>query len=259
MCGGPSQSQQSIANSQQNFMNTLQNNYGQVFAGQQNILNSLQNAFNPIVAAGINQYGYSPAENAALNSEAVSGNAQQFSNATRSLNEQIAAQGGGNTVLPSGANTQLQANLAAQQAATSSQEQLGITTAGYEQGRQNFLAATGGLGGVAQQLNPTSYAGQATNAGNSAFSSATTNYNEGQVPWGAIGGLLGGVAGAALGNPSGLLSSFGGGGGGGGGGGVSGFGPTAPGSATGLGSQGGWDPGGSGAFSEDSGGGSTEW
>jgi hypothetical protein len=209
MCGGPSPAQQSIATQQQQYYQTLQNSYQTTFANQQNVLNSLTASFQPILQAGINQYGFSPQENAALRSQATSGVAQQYQNASQATGNALAAMGGGNQFLPTGGAAQLQQQNALAAAQTESNQQLGITEAGYQQGTQNFLAAAQALGGVAQSENPTGVASVANQAGTSAYDSAKTNATQSAQMWAALGGGFGGLGAAALGK-------MGGGGGGGG-------------------------------------------
>ncbi|MGA7766030.1 MAG: hypothetical protein WCA27_07360 [Candidatus Sulfotelmatobacter sp.] len=199
MCGGPSSQQTQIAGQQQQLFSSLQNAYGQMFAGQTQILSSLQSSFAPILAAGINQYGYSPQENAALRTQATSGVANQYQQANQATQEQLAATGGGNEFLPTGAASQLTQQNALAAAQQQSAEQLGITQAGYEQGRQNYLGAAQGLGSVASAMNPLGYAGAATGGGQAAYGSAQQNATQAAQTWASIGGAVGGTATAALG------------------------------------------------------------
>jgi hypothetical protein len=203
-CKGPTDDQKSLSASQTAFYNTLTNDYNTQFANQANILKSLQTSLQPVVDAGVNQFGFSPGETQALNSQAIQGTAQQYKNAQKSLQNQQAAQGGGNMALPSGVAAQNKEALAAAGADQTSSQLLGIQQAGYDQGRQNYLSAISSLGGVASTYNPTSYAGATTSAGSAAASEANTIQQAQQAssPWNTIGGILGGVAGSFL-NPVG--------------------------------------------------------
>lgn len=200
-CKGASSQQTDLANSQQNFYNTLSNDYSTQFANQSAILSSLNNSLSPIIQAGPNQFGFSSAETNTLNSQAIQGTGQQYTNAKKALSANQAAAGGGNTTLPSGVASQQQANLASAGAAQTSNQLLGIQQAGYETGRQQYNQAVGELGSVASQYNPTGYAGQATGAGSAAAQTANeiAQENNAASPWGLIGGLLGGVAGSFAG------------------------------------------------------------
>jgi hypothetical protein len=204
MCVGSASAQQKqIAQEQQQFYQTLTQSFQQNFAQQQNILSSLQQSFAPILAAGINQYGFSPAEDAALRTQATSGTAQQYQMAQQATAAQLAAVGGGNQFLPSGAAAQLTQQTALAAAQQQSAEQLGITTAGYQQGQANYLAAAGELGQVAAQENPLGYAQAATGAGQTAFGSAETVAQE-RSGWSAIlGGALGGFISSSFAGPYG--------------------------------------------------------
>lgn len=202
MCsGGPSQSQQDIAKSQQQFFNTMTSNYNTQFAGQASILGALKDAWTPILAAGPGQYGFTAAEDAAMRTQATAGVANNYKFASQATGNAMAATGGGNTFLPSGANAQVQSQIASAAAGQQSNEQLGITQAGYETGRQNFSNASTALGGVAKMMDPTAYASTAGKAGSDAFSSAYQNQQmvNAASPWNAVSGILGGALSAGIG------------------------------------------------------------
>jgi hypothetical protein len=200
MCKGASSAQENLANQQAQFYSTMTQDYGQQFANQSSILSALNNSLSPIIAAGPNQYGFSAGQTANLNSQAIQGTGQQYANASRALGQQQAAQGGGNSYLPTGAQSAQQASLASSAANQASNQLLGIQQAGYQQGYNQYQSAIGQLGGVASQYNPTGYAGQATGAGSSAFNSATQvqQMNNAASPWNLVGGILGGAVGAGL-------------------------------------------------------------
>jgi len=233
---GASSAETNLQQQQAAFYNTLQANYSQQFRNQSAILSSLSKSFEPILAAGINQFGFNPAETAALRTQASEGTATIYGQAARALGQQStnltgalgrgpggagSVASGGETYIPSGQVGQLQEELSAKAAQQEAAQQLGITTAGYDIGRQNYLQAAGILGSTAQQYNPLGYAGSATTAGADAFKSADeiAKQNAAASPWGAIGGLLGGTVSSFLGPIGGALGStvagaFGGGGGG---------------------------------------------
>jgi hypothetical protein len=227
---GASSQMTNLANSQANFTNQLMADFGTQFANQNNILSTLNKSLSPIVNAGPNQFGFSGAEVNALNSQALQGGAQSYANASRALKESQAAQGGGNTLLPSGVANQQQAALGAAEANNQSNALLGIQQEGYATGRQQYNNAIGQLGGVASQYNPAGFAGQATGAGSSAFNSATQvqQMNNAASPWNLVGGILGGAASSFLGPLMGGLAGDVTGGGGGGSGSVNGGASQAP-------------------------------
>lgn len=194
-CKGASTQQTDLAKSQTDFYGTLMKDYDTQFVNQQNILGTLNNKLQPIVNAGVGQYGYTNAEDAAKRTQASAGTSQAFQNAKQSLGQSQAAQGGGDTFLPSGVKTQQQTQLATSAAQQESNQQLDITNQGYDVGRQNFNNAVSQEQGVAGMYNPTAYAGNATSSGSTAYNSADENakLNNAASPWGAVSGLLGGV------------------------------------------------------------------
>jgi hypothetical protein len=202
---GPSVAQTTIANDMSGTYAALNNAWATAFSGQQAILGSLRNAAQGIVAAGPNQYGFSPTEQAALETQAIGQTATTFAANQQALNEALAARGGGNAFLPSGAAAQLQGQGYQAAAGQESQLMTGITEAGYAQGRQNWQTALGVLGQTAALEAPSSMAAQASAAGKEAFAAQTQIAAEQAAasPWGAIGGALGGIAGAVLGGPAG--------------------------------------------------------
>lgn len=195
MCG-PSGGQTALSQEQADFYKELQGSYATEFAGQSAILSSLNAAFTPILNAGPNQQGFSAAENATLNTQAMNTTSRNYQNAARAVGSQLAARGGGNAYLPSGVNAGIDASIASAAAGQLSAEESQITQANYAQGRQNFFNAAGALSGEASLMNPTQYAGQATGAGGAAFQSATDIYNQGNAWQGLLGGVLGGALGS---------------------------------------------------------------
>lgn len=224
---GASAQETQIANSQQAFMGTLQNAYNTQFANQSAILSTLNSGWNQIFQAGINQYGFSTPEDVALRTQATQGTAQTYNQALSAVNQAMGAQGGtgrfrSDGQVYSGPADQIRAEIASASANQQAAQQLGITQAGYAQGRQNYLSAAGALGQVASMYNPQSYAGLAGQTGQQAFQMQDTVNKENQAasPWNIVAPILGGLAGSFLG-PIGsqLGSSLGGmmaGGGGGG-------------------------------------------
>lgn len=199
---GASAQQTDIGQSQQNFTNQLMANYGQQFQNQNAILGTLQNSLNPIVQAGPNQFGFSKAETNNLNSQALQGTGQQYANASKALGQQQAAQGGGNSYLPTGAQAQQQAGLAASAANQTSNQLMGVQQAGYQQGYNQYQSAVGQLGGVAGMYNPNGLAGEANTSGANAANTANqiTQLNNQASPWNLVGGILGGAVSGGLGN-----------------------------------------------------------
>lgn len=197
---GATAQQNQIEGSQQSFMNTLQSSFGTAFAGQQNILNGLTKSLQSTLAGGPSQFGFSAPETTALNTQATSGNAQQYQFAKQAAGEAAAASGGGAAVLPTGAQGETQAELASQAAQSQSNQLLGIQEAGYKQGNQNYNNSVSGLSTVAGLENPSGLASNANSAGEAASGTAAEiqKENEAANPWTQVGGLVGSLGGAAL-------------------------------------------------------------
>lgn len=209
MCGA-SGAQKTLAGQQSNFYNTLQSSYAQNFGAQSAILGNLNSALEPIIQGGPNQQGFSAAENAAMNSQAIN-NA-----ATANRNAQVIAGSnvGGNTGVTTGGQKQLQAQIATGVGNNLSNNLNQITQANYATGRQNFFGAEGALAGVGAQYNPTGFAGATNSAGGEAAQDFNEIAQEGNQKWADIGGVVGGLGGIALNNWMKGKNNGGGGGGG---------------------------------------------
>lgn len=207
---GPSEEEKNLQAKQAEFYDTLTKDYKAAFDHQTAILQAMDKAWMPILDAGINQYGFSTAEDKTLRSQAIEGTAQSFKNAQVALNNRNVSPAGpgGEEIIPSGATAQLNEELAAGTASTESNQLLDITKAGYQTGRQNYIAASEALGGVAKSYDPTAYISGANQAGSGAFSSADIINKEQQASsaWSVVGGVLGGAASSFLDAASGGIS-----------------------------------------------------
>ncbi len=195
---GATAAQNQIGGSQQNFMGTLQNDFGTAFAGQQNIIGGLTKSLQTTLAAGPSQFGFSAPQTTALNTLATTQNAQAAKQARIAAAEAGAASGGAN--IPSGSQAAIQAKIAEDAANQQSNSLLGIQEAGYKQGSENYQGAVKGLEETASLENPSGIAGQANTAGGEASKTADTiqKANQAASPWAQVGGLVGSLAGAAL-------------------------------------------------------------
>jgi hypothetical protein len=198
MCG-PTAAQDNLENSQAEFYSTLQKQDVQQYGNEEGILGQLQSAYSPLLAAGPNQYGFSNAEDTTLNSQATEGVAQNYAAAKKALAENQAASGGGNTYLPSGVQSSETASLDSSAAALRSSEQLQIKQAGYQQGYQNFTAATGALESAGELANPNAYASSANTAGSAEGTTANQIAQENTAWMAPLTAAAGGAAGAASG------------------------------------------------------------
>jgi hypothetical protein len=194
---GASADQQKNADAASGISDTMMADYHKQFQNQSAILSALTKTLSPIVSAGPNQFGYTPGQVNSLNSTSIQSTGQQYKNSSQALKEQQAAQGGGTELLPSGANAQVQGQLAASASNQQSDQLLGIQNAGWAQGNTNFNNAVGQEMSAAGMYSPTNYSGQGISSNQSAGSqySDIQKADQAASPWGAIGGLLGGAVG----------------------------------------------------------------
>ena len=185
------------------FYQALQNDYKQQFGNQTAILKSLNDTFEPILAKGIGQFGFTPQEEAALRTGAIEQVSGAYKNAATAVSEAMAARGGGNVSLPSGADAQVLGTIASQAAAAEAGAQNQITQEGYQLGRQNFLAAASILGDTAKMYDPAAFGSLANSAGSQAFNEANIIQQQNNAWKGELGGAAAGIAGAFLGGPMG--------------------------------------------------------
>lgn len=198
MCG-PTGAQSQLQSGEVSFAKAMQDEYNTVFGQNQNILSDLTGSLSPIVAAGPSQQGFSAAENAALNTQATDQAAQNVKQVRQATNERMAAAGGGNTFLPSGAQEQINAGINTSAMNELSNERLGITEANYQAGRENWLNAVKDLETAPGATeNPTSeFANATSNSSKVANDEANTIAAQGNSWMGLVGGLAGNVVGAA--------------------------------------------------------------
>lgn len=188
----------------------------QAFQQQVMQLQSLQSAMSPYITQSI---GYDPQQLAAMRSQFLAGNAQQFQNAGQAVRQALLARGAGAGDLPvSGDYTRGISSLMGAAASSQAQGLLGLQQANAAQALQNRFNAAGLLSGNAQTLTGTQ--GVAGSGASSALQSYIQASNSGlmQQFMGGLGrGLGGGLSSIATGGLSSALSGLGGGGGGGGG------------------------------------------
>jgi hypothetical protein len=203
--GGPSASAKANESAQAAFYTQMTSEQTQMFASQTALLSQIQAVSAPILAAGPNQYGFSAAEDAALQDTIINQGAKATADTVNATKLQQTQATGGTNLLPTGAGEELTANaeiLGAQSTATNlANEKL----AGYQQGNQNYGQALSALSGVAGLESPTSYATAATGAGNASTGATELADSERST---LLSSLLGGVIGG-LGSASSPLNTSG--------------------------------------------------
>jgi hypothetical protein len=211
-CGATS-AQTAAQTQQAGFATQVQQQAGQIFGASNQTYQDLMSTFAPTVAAGPSQAGYSAAEKSSLDSAAITNSGQAARNAKQSVDESVAAEGGGNNAaLQSGTNTGIDLSVANSAAANTASQLNTINTNDYQQGTANYNTAVQGLAAAPNVFNTASTSDNAeTNAGsasaNTANQIATQNNSWVQGVTGALGAIGGSFA-------SGGLSSIAGGAGG---------------------------------------------
>jgi hypothetical protein len=183
-------------------MQESQTAYGE----DQSLLKQMEAVYSPILAKGPNTNAFAGAEQNALDAQAIQGTASNYTEAARAVGSEVAAQGGGDNPLPSGAGEQLKEEVAASAAGAESGEEEQILQAGYGEGEREFEHAGNELSVASGQLNPTAYEGAATGAGSAAETTANQIDQE-QNSWEApVLGAVGGLGGAVISqNPGGIF------------------------------------------------------
>lgn len=176
------------AASQQQMYTELRQQLAAQYSKQSSIYDALTKAFSPTLAAGPDQYGFSPGEQSALSTQAIEGAANAGKQAQEAANGQIAAEN--DTGLPSGAAAQLKGMIDQASTSQAAQDQLAIRKAGYDQGRQNYTQAAQVLGGVAAGENPLGYAGEANKANSGTLDAINLENQLNPNIWGGVLGAL---------------------------------------------------------------------
>jgi hypothetical protein len=192
---GPSSQEQQLEAQQASMAQLLQQDYTSRFAQQTEALKNLNTALSPMIAAGPNQQGFSPAELAARTTNAIDTTAGNFRNAKQEAQTTLAGQGGGGTSgLASGIDKQIEGSIASEGAGQLSQEENEIARENYATGRQNFWQAeTGGMA-LSGQYNPLGFSSAESGANTGAFQEAETINQQNSQGWADIGGaILGGA------------------------------------------------------------------
>jgi len=165
--------------------------FQQQYANQQGLFNGITSVLTPIFNKGPNQQGFSTAEENTLDSQAVEGTAENYAGAAKAVNEQIGAEGGGNTPLSTGGQTELKEEVAQSAANQESSEETQIQEQNYATGRENFQNAESGLMAVASGENPLGYEEGATSQANATGTVANQIASENNSWYSAAMGAVG--------------------------------------------------------------------
>lgn len=197
---GASRQQKEAYDTQKNVTNQLVQQGQQIFGSASGVFNNLVSAFTPVVAAGINQEGFSLPEKSALESQAITQSGQGYRNASAAVKSAQAAVGGGNEYLPGGAKIGQDIALANSAAENTSNQLLGIAEKSKEVGRQNFFTASQGLQNAPGVFNTATNAGSAETSAAGAQAQTANEISQANNSWiSSVTGALGGMASSAIG------------------------------------------------------------
>ena len=171
MCDASKQ-QQIAANQQQTLSNQMTAQMTQVFGNDSQVFNNLMSSYQGVVAAGPSQQGFSQSKLNAMDSSAITNNANQFKNVAGAVKSGQAAQGGGNQVSEAGATVAQNTGVAEASAANTANSLNQITQANYAAGRQNYQYAAGQEQGLTGAFN------NASGMENSAQGGVAANYQD---------------------------------------------------------------------------------
>lgn len=206
LCCGASGEEKQAYQTQVAVTNQLTQQAQQIFGASSGVFHDLLNAYSPIVANGPSQKGFSPAEDSALRSEAITDTGNAYEHARQAVGEHQAAQGGGTIALPNGASDAADINLAEQGAAQTAGNLMNVEKANYDTGRSNFFAAAKGLDESTGVFNPATAAGSAESSAASEAAKTASDITQANNSWvSSVTGMLGGIAGNML-SPGGLLN-----------------------------------------------------
>lgn len=204
-CGGASGQQQEAYNEQVNTEKILSADFNKEFQGNQSILDGITQSLQQITTEGAGQFGFTPEEVAAKNTEAATSISAAGRQASGIAGEELAAQGGGNVNIPSGAKAAILGSEAEKQAQQLSNAQMGIQQQGYETGRQNYFQAQSELASAPGQLeNPTTDMASRVTGSEELAGQTANEITQANNAWIApVAGLVGGIAGKAIPTPKG--------------------------------------------------------
>lgn len=208
-----SQQQKDAATQNQQFTQQLRDQFNTAFATSQATNAQFNQQIQGILTKANAGQGFTDAELASLNTSNTEQNAGSTANAQEAVNRQNLQQGGG-AALPSGAQDQLRAQVAAAGAANQATGARQIALNNAQQAQSNMQFGTNALGTLAGQEASQANAlqnGAITNGANSyqevtqAFQPSNFFGNLAQGVLGGVGAAVAGPLGASIGNSAGSL------------------------------------------------------
>lgn len=199
MCGA-TDLMKSDASAAASFAGIMRQQAQSIFGDVKGVFGDLINSLSPVAAAGSGQEGLTPAQMAAAKSQAITENAAITRSEGASVRERLAAEGGGNMMLPSGAAVGTELALGEQAAGRQAKALSDIEAQSRELGLRKWQFAEEGLGKAPGMFGVASQAGEAgTQAGTSSTGAASEVAQADMSPWNAAIGAIGGISGKLVG------------------------------------------------------------
>jgi hypothetical protein len=204
--GGPSQQEKNLASSEQNLAGAQTNAFNEQLANAFGSESQVAQELRPVLNLGPNAQGFSSAELAAMNSQAINQAGAAARNSQQYIGGVLAGRGGGGSSgLTSGIEAQLRGSAASSAENELSAAQNAITQQNYNVGRSNFWNSEEGMRGLAST--EAASAGQFGNLASSSTQEAFKDASQIQKEKGSILGALGGLIGPALSFATGGISN----------------------------------------------------
>jgi hypothetical protein len=158
------------------FQNTMANVYGQEFTNNIGLMNNLTSNLGQIIAKGPSQQGYSPAELASMNSQAINAAAAGNQKLQTVIGENAAMHGGGAPGVESGVEQAERAAAATGVDTALTNQEANITQQNYQTGQQNYWKAVQGQEEAPGAFeNPLSSTASGVNTANEAYGQEAQN------------------------------------------------------------------------------------
>ena len=200
MCLGPSQGLTQAGTAQASAYTVATQQAATEFGAGDKAFNDVMSAMTPILEAGPGQMGETAPQASNINAQTIDTTAAAYKNAAAAVKESIGAQGGGNVVLPTGANLGTEEALAeagAQQESSALQTNL---IQNENLGNQNWKTATGAIQNAPGMFGTANTAtGDVTSSGKEALAG-----QQARAAYPTWGGIAMGALGAGLDMASGL-------------------------------------------------------
>lgn len=181
------------------FAGVMRQQAENLFGSVKGVFSDLVNSLSPIAAAGPGAEGLSPAQLSAAKSQAITENANISRSEGTAVRERLAAEGGGNAMLPSGVAVGTELALGQQAAGRQASALQHVEDYSRNLGLSKWQFAEEGLGKAPGMFEVANQAGGVGAQASGAASGAASEVAQADMsPWNAAFGAIGGIAGRAV-------------------------------------------------------------